>query len=558
VVLMSTESKPAVAHFTRNATGLVRDIKVRDAVIFNVLPAAPGLILAVSMFWILSAFTGVNIYVAILITVVCSLLVSGAFAFLSQIMPRSGGEYILLSRSLHPALAVGGSILIGASSMLSIGYWGVVTAQVSVGPMLTSVGVAADSQRLQDWGTSVASKPWDFWFGVGMTIVFLAIMISGTRLLMRVQLWLFCIGMAGLVGAAITLLTTSRSDFISSYNSYAQPFTHRGDTYHYLITKAHEAGVQTGGATDWHNTIIASGAFIAFGVWTWFSAQFAGEVRQAGTRKNWYSMLYATAITFGTLLLMTVLLYHTIGREFLTAASAVSGDPSVYTLPSPPWWNLLVATIHNNTLFVAFLSLTFIAWGPLVFYIQFIQPVRALFAWSFDQLIPERIAEVNERTHTPIVSLLIVGIAGIPFIYLAAYTDKFFTVIAAAALVGFPVMFMVGIGAILFPYRKRAIYEASAASNMSLGGVPVMALFGAGSILVSVYASWVFLENPELGLPGAGESLWHQIWARPTDSGLSLAIWCLIAGAVVYYAGKYWRRTQGIDVSLNYLEIPPE
>src|SRR3954449_3667326 len=112
-------------HFARRATGFVRDVKVSDAVIFNVLPACPGLVMAVSIFWILSAFSGVNVYVAIAITVVCSFLISGAFGLLSQIMPRSGADYILVSRSVHPALAIGSSILIGASSILALGYWGV-------------------------------------------------------------------------------------------------------------------------------------------------------------------------------------------------------------------------------------------------------------------------------------------------------------------------------------------------------------------------------------------------------------------------------------------------
>src|SRR3954469_6719825 len=81
------QSQPlAQPHFARRATGFVRDVKVRDAVIFNVLPACPGLILAVSVFWVLSTFTGVNIYVAIAITIACSFLISGAFGLLSQIM----------------------------------------------------------------------------------------------------------------------------------------------------------------------------------------------------------------------------------------------------------------------------------------------------------------------------------------------------------------------------------------------------------------------------------------------------------------------------------------
>ena len=68
-------------------------------------------------------------------------------------------------------------------------------------------------------------------------------MAYGMRLMMRVQLWLFALGSVGFIAAALTLLTTSRSSFISSYNTYARPFTHRADTYHYFIAKANTAGV---------------------------------------------------------------------------------------------------------------------------------------------------------------------------------------------------------------------------------------------------------------------------------------------------------------------------
>src|SRR3954447_20488842 len=171
-------------HFARRATGFVRDVKVRDAVIFNVLPACPGLVMAVSVFWVLSSFAEVNVYVAILITAVCSFLISGAFGLLSQIMPRSGADYILVSRSVHPALAIGSSILIGASSILALGYWGVFSAKVCLGPMLTMVGVAADSPRLQSWGTTIADKPGDMIVGIILVLGLVAIMMYGTRLMM--------------------------------------------------------------------------------------------------------------------------------------------------------------------------------------------------------------------------------------------------------------------------------------------------------------------------------------------------------------------------------------
>src|SRR6476660_1880435 len=155
-------------HFARRATGFVRDVKVSDAVIFNVLPACPGLVMAVSIFWVLTAFSGVNVYACIVITAICSFLISGAFGLLSQIMPRSGADYILVSRSVHPALAIGSSILIGASSILALGYWGVFSAKVCLRPLLTMVGVAADSPRLQSWGTTIADKPGDMIVGIIM------------------------------------------------------------------------------------------------------------------------------------------------------------------------------------------------------------------------------------------------------------------------------------------------------------------------------------------------------------------------------------------------------
>jgi amino acid transporter len=544
-------------HFARRATGFVRDVKVRDAVIFNVLPACPGLVMAVSIFWVLSVFSQVNVYIAILITAVCSFVISGAFGLLSQIMPRSGADYILISRSLHPALAVGSSILIGTSSMIAMGYWGVFTAKICIGPMLTMTGVAADSTTLQDWGTTVTSNGWSMAIGLIEIGLLALVMAYGMRLMMRVQLWLFALGSVGFLVAAIVLLTTSQSSFISSYNDYARPFTHRADTYHFFIAKAHEAGVNLSGGTDWHNTIVASGAFIAFGVWVWFSTNLAGEIRQAGTRKNWYSMLGGLALTFIPIVVMVALLYHTVGQTFLTAVNGISGDPTVYTLPNAPWWITLVAAIHTNTLFVAFLGLTFVAWAPLIVYIQIVQPVRALFAWSFDQVIPERAAAINERTHTPVFTLALITVCSIPFLYMAAYSANFLKVVALSTIVGFPTFVLVGVSAILFPYRRRAAYEASV-SNISVLGLPLMVYFGIGSVIAGLFGAWLWFAYPSLGLPRAGENLVAQLFTSPFRGGLALVAADLILGAIIYYAGKAWRASQGIDLSLNYLEIPPE
>lgn len=557
--LSSTAAAAAAAHgsFARRATGLVREVRVRDAVIFNVLPACPGLIMAVSIFFIITAFAQVNLFVCLGVAAVCAFFVNGAFGLLSQAMPRSGGDYVLISRTLHPALAIGSSLLLGASSLLALGYWGVFTAKVCVGPMLTMLGVAADAKWLRDAGTEVIRPGWSMAIGFVEVALLAAVMIRSTRTMMRLQFVLFVLGMAGFVVAGLALLFTSHGTFVSEYNDYAKPFTGHADSYNYFIAKARSGGTDLRGGTNWSNTLVAAGGIIVFSVFGWYSANLAGEIRQAGTRKNWYSMLGGMAITFGSIAIMIALLYHTVGREFLTAVNGVAGDPKVYTLPNQPWWITLVAAARSNVVLVAFLGVTFVCWAPLIVYTQMIQPVRALFAWSFDGVIPERLAKVDERTHTPVAALVAITVVGIPFLYLAAYSESFFKYIALSSIVAFPVFIMVGVCAVVFPFRRRASYEASV-SRISVLGVPLVSIFGVGTVVVGFYGLWLFLAHTEFALPGAGKPILKQLFTGPSDGGLALCAILLILGAAIYFSGAAWRRSQGIDLSLNYREIPPE
>ncbi len=549
---------PAVeTHFARRATGFVRDIRIRDAVIFNALPAAPGLTMAVSVFVVLSTFSNVNVYVCILIAAVCSFLVSGAFGLLSQIMPRSGADYVLISRSLHPALGIGSSILIGVSSVLAAGYWGVFTANVALGPMVSLFGVAAGSHSIQTFGVTLTQHPWNMIVGLVEVLLLVALMMTGTRLIMRLQFWLFMTAIAGFVFSGLVFLFTTHSGFVHDYNAYARPFTGHANTYNYFMAQASAGGTALHGGTNWHNTIIASGAFIAFGVFTWWSANLAGEIRQAGSRATWYTMLGGLAITFGSILLMVLLMYHTVGHPFLAAVNGVSANAKVYTLPNAPWWITFVAIIVHSPVVVLLLGISFVAWAPLIVYIQIVQPVRALFAWAFDGVIPAQLATVNRRTHTPAVALALVGIIIIPALYFAAYTTTFLTYVALSVIVAFPTFLMVGASAIVFPYRRRAAYLASS-SHITLLGLPLMVYFGIGTIAVGLFGGWLFLANPLLGLPGAGQTWTKQLFTSPGKGGLALCAACLLAGAAIYALARLWRRSQGIDLSLNYLEIPPE
>ena len=105
----SSASGPAPGLFTRKATGLVREARPTDALFYNVMWASVAL--AIAFYWLLYGFAyqGSNVWVAFLIA--ACLGVPGAFlyAMLAQIMPRTGGDYVFNSRSLHPSIGFAGN-----------------------------------------------------------------------------------------------------------------------------------------------------------------------------------------------------------------------------------------------------------------------------------------------------------------------------------------------------------------------------------------------------------------------------------------------------------------
>ena len=173
--------------FVRNATGLVRDVSPVSATIFNILPAAPGIVLAISLFWILSVFPGGNIFVAIGLVSVIAAVFALTFGLLSAAMPRSGGDYVLVSRSLHPAAGVASSLALSVSSMFALAF--VATATVSLGlvPCLSIIGIMSRNKSWTDAATTISSQHWTLALSLGVVLMAAVMNALGMRRLMRVQ-----------------------------------------------------------------------------------------------------------------------------------------------------------------------------------------------------------------------------------------------------------------------------------------------------------------------------------------------------------------------------------
>jgi basic amino acid/polyamine antiporter, APA family len=94
--------------FTRKATGLVREAKTSDALIYNLLWSSVGLTFA--FYWLFYGFyPGASPYVSLLVAAGLGLPGAFIYAMLTQVMPRTGGDYVFNSRSLHPAIGFAGN-----------------------------------------------------------------------------------------------------------------------------------------------------------------------------------------------------------------------------------------------------------------------------------------------------------------------------------------------------------------------------------------------------------------------------------------------------------------
>src|SRR5437870_10844874 len=92
--------------FARTATGLVRGVPPKSGLIMSAMPGHPTQTLAAILLLALAVGPGGNPYLAILLIVPMTLSIAYAFGLLTQMIPRSGGDYMLVSRVLTPWLGL--------------------------------------------------------------------------------------------------------------------------------------------------------------------------------------------------------------------------------------------------------------------------------------------------------------------------------------------------------------------------------------------------------------------------------------------------------------------
>src|SRR5216683_5630892 len=97
---VSTASMPAPAGvFTRASSGLVRQVKAEDVMFYGWQQIALSYVIFIVIAW--NAYPGASMEWATILSTIGGVAMGVCYALLAAVYPRSGGEYVFISRIIH-------------------------------------------------------------------------------------------------------------------------------------------------------------------------------------------------------------------------------------------------------------------------------------------------------------------------------------------------------------------------------------------------------------------------------------------------------------------------
>lgn len=529
---------PTSGLFARNATGLVRGVSPRSSLVINFIPGHPAQSLAAGFFFVFALFPGGNYLVGLLLVIPLGLAMSYAFGLLTAMIPRSGGDYMLVSRVIHPLVGLVSSFCMTLAGLLSNAFFGIAFVTIGLAPGLAGIGLVGDWPTLVEWSADIQSKNWQIGLGGLMMCLSALILAGGWGWTLRVQNTLFWLVTSTLALSVLIAIFTSHSTFISNFDSFAKSIGAGDGAYENTIKTAQDAGVNTDPAFDLGNTIPVMGFFCTFSIFSYWSTFIGGELRQASTIKTANNMALAAVAGPLIVVVCAAIFFHTFGTSFMIAANG-GGET-----PIAPQYFSLIAASTGNTIIAIVLFGGYILFWPLICYISFIQPTRMLFAYAFDGLLPKGVTATSANG-SPYVAVILAALASFITLIWAVNGSSFFQVLVYATLVQLIAMALVGIAAVVVPYVKPDLYRASA-TKRTFAGIPVVSIAGAGAFLTCVFIWVLYFHYPTQFFLTDKQKMF-------TIFGVTIAL------AILYYLGvRAFRKSQGVEIDRAFAEIPPE
>jgi len=519
-----------VKYFARTSSGLVRSVSAWDAMIHNICFMAPMAVMVYGV-WSMELFSGVNLPLTALIAIPIAILCGIFYALFAAAMPRSGGDYVYVSRILNPAIGFSISFFFFVCLLSVAGAYVPWFTQWGIAPILEHLGSSGAASFIStNWMTFVVA--------VVIYAISAAIISRGAKATMYAFWVFFALILIGLFTYIGAMLSLGRAGFEANFDALS------GMNYRAVISTAQGAGFPLhflAGAT-FLGLVFTYINFLGF-----HASVYAGSEIKRVERSQFIAIIGATVI-FG---LITYIVYqvafHTMGGQFLGSLAflAATGDPS-YTLPfAEPFLHLLFGYVTQSS---AVYTAMLIGWSMMTLaailtYIFIC--VRLVFAWSFDRVVPTALSKIDRRHNSPYLAVIVVSIVAIICQVLWIYTP----LLSYFAYIVFGWMIMQGVtavAAIMFPYRKRQLFEtAPSVVKKMVGPLPLIVVFGIITLIISIWLGYASIM-PAFGGP-----------ISPAVVAFTFGIF--IVGGIIYAISvAYHRSKERIPLGLTFRELPPE
>jgi len=482
-------------------------------------------------------YPGCDPVMAFIIGLIPAFFFALSYAWLASCMPRAGGDYVFISRTVSPALgyiATVGNFLgrwfsVGFTLITAVGLWGV---------SLRILGLGTGNAGLAGFGNFLATAD-PVTVAVGAILLLLTIwafMSIGGKVFAA---YIGVIWFVPLVGAIIAIALSYGNPFNPTSYKGAWDAVWGSGSYNEIVKIATD-NKWTPAAPNFTATIsaVAGAALIAYSGFH-NPAQWSGEIKNP--KRN-----LMIGIIAGTLI--SAVIYITLASSaFYAGGNFISQYDFVYynanlrsqlviTPKIEPTLPMFAVLFAGGNVVLAFLIATAGAFS--VYHVNpsaLTMETRRVFAIAFDRFFPERFANVSERFHTPTWAIAFMMVGAV------------FGIIISSPILG-PVRSLAGGINATFMYLLGYTF-----TGLALALLPI--------VKPEIYESIKFGRLPQIcGVVAFASGLLFFVLNGQTLQMLDVTISAIVLGIglslYVYYANK--NQKMGVDLKTLLSEIPPE
>ncbi len=519
--------------FVRQASGLVRDVSMANALFFNI-----AAFVGTSVGWAIAFYAlypewqalGISAYayIAVLTGIACYFL-GMIFASLTTAMPRSGGDYVFTSRIISPFWGWIESWTLVGSALTIIGFE-IIVASHNLQLIGILIGVAFPGSvfgNAQNWLQDNTSK---IIVGIIILLVIAGISILKTRTFHKVVMGLT-------IFAIISVAINFIGAFTVDQNSTVNALPALGTSSKAIMDAATKAGFSLGSPDFSILGLVALAGLASVVLFQYigfqFSSYIAGEVKGNVRRAVFVAVIGALIFA----VFMNSIYVDVQGSHY--GFNLVNAWGYLYWFTSnaplhgqPPFTPVMLAAVHPGAwplwLIVALGNITL---NVLLCPVYAIFLSRIVLAWALDRQVPEWFSVVNERTNAPLRVIVIAVLLGAVFYVLTFFNVSLASTTFFGVLLAGLTWIMPGLNAILIPYRRPDLFQLTNNTAKFLG-LPRLVWYG---IIWLIFIVPVYVGA--FGYPvyqGLRTGVTSYL-SLSNSSGVGVALILIAVGIVIYF-----------------------